>query len=145
MEQAHCSAMIARMALSRQYPISILMADVDGLKRVNDDFGHAAGDRLIKRAAQALRESFRSEDVVARIGGDEFAAILSTSGEQVVKEAIKRVLACQSGLNRIDEEQLLSISIGSATAESPDQLDDALRLADSGMYYYKKRRKGQHK
>jgi diguanylate cyclase (GGDEF)-like protein/PAS domain S-box-containing protein len=138
-------AEIDRMRSGRQYPVSIVMADIDDLKLVNDSFGHGAGDRLIRRAAQVLRESFRSEDVVARIGGDEFAAILPAAGELVVKEAIKRVLACLEELNLDDEEHVVRISLGSATAENADQFGEALRLADSRMYYYKKRRKEQYK
>jgi diguanylate cyclase (GGDEF)-like protein/PAS domain S-box-containing protein len=138
-------AEIDRMKSSRHYPVSVVMADIDGLKLVNDSFGHAAGDSLIKRAAQALRESFRGEDMVARIGGDEFAAILPAADEQVVKEAIKRVLACQEEFSRTDGEHTLSISLGSATAKNADQLGEALRLADSRMYYYKKRKQEQHR
>src|SRR5512133_1298878 len=134
-------AEIDRLRSSRQYPLSIVMADIDGLKLVNDSFGHAAGDRVITRAAHVLREAFRSEDVVARIGGDEFAAILPSAEEHVVKEAIKRVLACQGEINQADGEHAVSISLGSATAENADQFGEALRVADSRMYYYKKRRK----
>lgn len=133
-------AEIERMRSSRQYPVSIVMADIDGLKLVNDAFGHAAGDHLIRRAADILREAFRREDVVARIGGDEFVIILPSAKEEVVKDAIKRVLACQAEANKA-EEHAVSISLGSATAENADQLNEALRLADTRMYYYKQRRK----
>lgn len=137
-------AEIERMKSSRHYPVSIVMADIDGLKLINDSFGHAAGDQLIRRAANVLRESFRCEDVVARIGGDEFAAILPTADEPVVKEAIRRVLSLLEEINLADDEYVVSISLGSATAENADQFGEAMRLADSRMYYYKKRRKAQY-
>ena len=69
------------------------------------------------------------------------AAILPSAEEHVVKEAIKRVLACQEEINQADGEHAVSISLGSATAENADQFGEALRVADSRMYYYKKRRK----
>ncbi len=131
-----------RMKSSRHYPVSIVMADVDGLKQVNDTFGHAAGDRLIKRAAQALKDSFRSEDMVARIGGDEFAVILPSADQETVKSAIKRVLACLEEINCTGGDHPISISLGSATAEHSNKLAETISLADSLMYYYKKRRKG---
>ena len=65
-----------RMERGRHYPISVLMVDVDHLKITNDRRGHAAGDSLLRRAAAVLRAAFRTEDVVARIGGDEFAVLL---------------------------------------------------------------------
>jgi PAS domain S-box-containing protein len=65
-----------RLNTARNLPISIVMADVNGLKMVNDSFGHAAGDDLLKRAAEFFRQGCREEDVLARIGGDEFAIIL---------------------------------------------------------------------
>ena len=129
------------MPNSRQYPLGMVVADVDGLKNINDNFGHAEGDQIIKRAAMALKNSFRGEDVVARIGGDEFAVILQNADEASVKEAIKRVLAFQAESNREQPGHALSISLGSATAESSEQLHSALKQADSRMYYYKIRRK----
>ncbi len=67
---------LKRLGGGRQYPVSILLADLDWLKKVNDTLGHEAGDKLIRRAAEVLKAGFRQEDVVARIGGDEFAVIM---------------------------------------------------------------------
>ncbi len=139
--RAYFDAEMTRMANSRQYPLSIVVADVDGLKYVNDSFGHSEGDLLIKQAAHALLQSFRGEDVVARIGGDEFAVILQNADEASVKEAIKRVRIFQAEINQDKTDYAVSISLGSATAENCQQLGEAFKLADSRMYYYKIRRK----
>ena len=128
-----------RMQLGRSFPVSIVIADIDGLKLANDTLGHVEGDRLIKLAARAMKDSFRADDVVARIGGDEFAAILPHADENVVKEAIKRILVYKPGDSH--QDICLSISIGSATANSVEQLGEALKLADARMYHYKSLRK----
>jgi diguanylate cyclase (GGDEF)-like protein len=141
--RAYWDAESERLAQSRQYPISIVMADIDGLKLVNDGFGHLEGDQLIKLAARALRESFRPDDIVARIGGDEFAVLLPKTSAEVLKSVVKRVLQCQDEINSEERAFSLSISIGSATAETKEQFKQALHTADSQMYYYKFQRKTQ--
>lgn len=139
--RAFFDAEFDRTKSGRHYPVSIVIADIDGLKLVNDSFGHATGDRLIQLAAQVLKDSFRGEDVVARIGGDEFAIILPNADEAVVKQAVKRVLGFSPANMENPDDFSLSISVGAATANSSEQLNDALKQADSRMYYYKFRRK----
>jgi diguanylate cyclase (GGDEF)-like protein/PAS domain S-box-containing protein len=139
--RAYFDSEFERMKVGRSFPVSIVSADVDGLKAVNDRFGHVEGDRLLRLAARAMKESFRAEDVVARIGGDEFAVILPNADENVVKETVKRVLACQATLSTSLQHYQLSISIGSATADCSEQLNESLKQADARMYYYKYRRK----
>lgn len=143
--RAYFDAEFARIKSGRCYPVSIVIADVDGLKLVNDSFGHVAGDRLIQLAARVMKDSFRCDDVVARIGGDEFAVLLPSADETVVKQAIKRVLNFPAARSEPTDDVILSISIGSATAESPEQLNEALKQADSRMYYYKFRRKSRQR
>jgi diguanylate cyclase (GGDEF)-like protein len=65
-----------RVARTGNWPVAILMLDLDNMKETNDSYGHAAGDKLLQRAANVLRQTFRREDIVARIGGDEFAIII---------------------------------------------------------------------
>ncbi|MDD5369776.1 MAG: diguanylate cyclase, partial [Anaerolineaceae bacterium] len=67
---------LARLDHGRQFPVSVLMADVDGLKETNDTHGHQAGDELLRQTAEVLKSAFRAQDVVARIGGDEFGILL---------------------------------------------------------------------
>ncbi|MEN6409954.1 MAG: diguanylate cyclase [Anaerolineaceae bacterium] len=137
---------LVRLEASRKYPISILMIDVDNLKQINDRYGHMAGDDLLRRIADLLRESFRAEDMIARIGGDEFVVILpETEGQQ----AQMRLLALRTRLMRENKaaDKLsppLDLSIGIATAGTGSQLREAVRHADNGMYQ-NKRTKPRHR
>jgi diguanylate cyclase (GGDEF)-like protein/PAS domain S-box-containing protein len=128
-----------RFQLSRLYPISIVMADLDGLKIVNDSLGHAAGDLLLKRAAAFLKESFRTEDIIARIGGDEFIILLPKTTQDEVAEILSRLRSDLKNQNK----HMLNLSIGSATSESDQSLYDVMQRADALMYQEKAHRKNQ--
>lgn len=127
-------AELERLARGRNFPVSVIMADLDGLKRVNDTLGHTAGDQLIVTASLALRAAFRAEDVVARIGGDEFAVIIEGADEQAADEALARIRECVSAFSAGDDRIVLSLSLGAATATGETTLVAALRLADERMY-----------
>ena len=135
---------LKRLASGRSFPVSIIVADIDGLKQVNDTHGHEAGDRLIRHAAQQLLESFRAEDIVARIGGDEFAILLPGADEQVVHKICRRFLHCQKHDDGSDGELTVRLSIGSATAYSGLELNRSVKLADERMYREKQQRKNHH-
>ncbi|RNC67597.1 MAG: diguanylate cyclase [Desulfuromonadales bacterium] len=132
---------LRRLASGRAFPVSIILADIDGLKQVNDTLGHDAGDRLIQRAAQILLDSFRTEDIVARIGGDEFAVLLPDADEEVVSNACTRGLRCQEHLNESNDGLPVNLSFGTATAYIGGELTAALKLADERMYGDKLQRK----
>jgi len=123
-----------RLEKSRSFPVSIIVIDLDGLKIVNDTMGHYQGDELLRRFARIIRNQFRSSDVVARIGGDEFAIILPQTSRQTADEVISRISRVIEE-NNAHEQLPLSISLGAATAENPGQsLWDTFKEADSKMY-----------
>jgi diguanylate cyclase (GGDEF)-like protein len=125
---------LERVERGRRFPVSIMLADLDGLKRVNDTLGHAVGDRLIQHAAQVIRHSVRGDDVVARIGGDEFAIILPATDTATAYEVRDRIRKSEELFNLECHNYVIGISIGIATAEQGGSLTESLRLADKRMY-----------
>lgn len=139
--RAYFDAELQRLESGREFPVSIVMADIDGLKAVNDTLGHDEGDRLIKGAAEVLLAAFRSSDVIARIGGDEFAVLLPHTDHDTVTTAIQRVKICETDWRLRDFAR--SLSLGAATAQKPDTLIETFKAADRLMYQNKAERKLQ--
>jgi diguanylate cyclase (GGDEF)-like protein len=137
--RAYFEEELARLRHSRRYPISMLVADLDGLKQANDTLGHQAGDNLLRRAAEVLRKAFREEDVVARIGGDEFSVIMPETDALAAEQALERVLSMTGVNNTFYQGPALSMSLGVATGERERELADTLREADDHMYVAKRR------
>jgi diguanylate cyclase (GGDEF)-like protein len=118
-------------------PLSVVIVDVDGLKRVNDEFGHAAGDDLLRRCGRALANSVGLADLVARIGGDEFGILLRYADEQQARawcERLGRRLRRSSGSR-------LSWSLGFASVPPNGSVADAVDEADRRMYVHKQHRR----
>lgn len=128
---------LARMERDEHYPISVVMVDIDDLKVINDTRGHEAGDEVLRRSAAVLRKVFRADDVVARIGGDEFAVLLPNAEESVVNVALDRFRAEVELHNSEHKESPLSLSLGSATIMRDGSLLAALKMADKQMYQEK--------
>ena len=113
-------------------PVSFVTVDLDGFKRYNDTFGHPAGDFALRTVADAIRRAVRTEDVVARAGGEEFVVVLSrtpSEGARRVAETLRETVAACVGL-----ERPITVSGGVATATVLDDLDAAYMAADRALY-----------
>ena len=135
---------LKRLHNSRQYPISIIIGDMNKLKDINDTYGHSMGDRYIKRAAEAIKRTVRTEDVVARIGGDEFAVILPETDYSKADDVAERILARIEEGNKIEDLPVpLTIALGYETTDCTNQnhsiknIKRCYNKADQRMYEQK--------
>lgn len=124
---------LKRLDTSRRLPLTLVMSDVNGLKIINDSFGHEAGDKLIRKTAEILKQCFRSDDILCRYGGDEFIAILPNTDAELAESIIRRVQ------QKISENQpkngILSVSFGMDSKVSENQrISDVLKCAEDNMY-----------
>lgn len=116
-------------------PTGLIICDVDNLKIVNDTYGHDRGDELLKEVALVLRQAMRKNDIIARIGGDEFAILLPDSDAAAVEATCQRVKDTITAYNNAASGLFLSVSMGSAHWKSKIQkLDDVFKEADDKMY-----------
>ena len=132
-----------------QLPISMLLIDADFFKQHNDSYGHPSGDQCLKQIAEsAMIGAKRPEDLVARIGGDEFAIILSGTdnhGAVTVADEIREVFRQRSRARKEDPEALITISIGCATLvpKATEQPEALIQIADKALYEAKRRGRDQ--
>ena len=133
---------MARMESSRYNPVGLIICDVDGLKLYNDSLGHDAGDKLLKSIAAIIKDCFRHNDVVARVGGDEFAILMPETESTLVDQATKRVREAVENYNQDQPILTLSISIGFSVRESEtESMAEIFRQADDYMYREKLHRR----
>ena len=121
--------------------ISLLFIDLDGFKPVNDVYGHAIGDHLLKEVAERLRTCIREGDTAARLGGDEFVIILLESELDTAIMVANRILKTLKAAYEFGKKNISSISASIGIAEYPehaDKLDTLLSAADHAMYVAKK-------
>ncbi len=124
---------ISRLDVERNYPLAVIMFDVNGLKLINDAFGHAHGDALLQMMGEQLKQVFRGDDIVARIGGDEFVALLPQTKEGEVKSIITRFSTSLEALsiNCVP----VSVAVGYAMKRDAfTRRSEVLSIAEDRMY-----------
>jgi diguanylate cyclase (GGDEF)-like protein len=128
-------------------PFALMIFDVDAFKKINDSFGHVAGDKVLKKVAQSLKETFRADDFMARYGGDEFVVIIGSLTKEMARDKIisfkarlkkKRFMSYEKGEVDVD------VSTGIALALKDDTIESLIHRADQAMYQVKKN-KGMEK
>lgn len=124
---------LSRLDTDRSLPLTLVMADINGLKMANDAFGHRLGDDIIRTTAEVLRKEFRQSDIISRIGGDEFVAILPNTDARTAEKIVERIYHEMAG--RMVESVVLSVSFGWKTKTSPEEsLTDIFKSAEDRMY-----------
>ena len=128
-------------AKRKKRPLAVVFLDLDHFKRFNDSFGHDAGDLVLKEMADAFLKHFRSDDIICRYGGEEFAVILPESS---AKDAMKRASALRAAVKKIslrNRGQVLdpvTISVGiAAYPEHGQTAEELLHIADQCLYQSK--------
>lgn len=131
--RSYFESTISRLDKEEELPIAIIIGDVNGLKLVNDAFGHLKGDMLLKKIVEILKDSCRDKDIIARIGGDEFVIILPSSDADRAEKVIESI---RENCNKTDFDPIKpSISLGFSVRYSKDQLmTDIFKEADDYMY-----------
>jgi diguanylate cyclase (GGDEF)-like protein/PAS domain S-box-containing protein len=125
---------LKRLDTQRQLPISIIMADVDRLKYINDAHGHEKGDSLLIVVSEIINNSCRKEDIIARWGGDEFLIFLPKTSEKDARDLMDRIRETFK-IQKLDGELAISISLGLSTKHKQDEkIEDTIKQADKNMY-----------
>ena len=129
-------AELERLDTVRNLPLALIVSDVNGLKLTNDAFGHQVGDKLLKTVADTMKRVCRDEDIISRVGGDEFVILLPKTDKARVKQIVKQIadnLAAQT-----IETGSVSISSGWEIKTRPDQdINDVFKAAEKKMYRHK--------
>ncbi len=137
----------SRLQLARRGTevILILLADVDGLKAINDRFGHTSGDQALREAARALQETFRKSDILARLSGDEFAVLITETNPAAALAAVSRLRQTIAANNNREPGRgwTLSLSVGVLPVDPQDacSVDQLIAKVDGRMYLEKTKRR----
>lgn len=135
---------MSRSRRENRYRFAVVVVDVDNLKRINDQAGHAAGDEALRLVAGFLREGLRLHDICARLGGDEFLLVLPACGEKEAQNFLDRL---ERRWRAAAEQNAALPPISAGAASYPAQganVPDLLAVADDAMYAQKRRRNPVH-
>ena len=127
---------LLRLDTERNYPLTIVMGDINGLKLINDSFGHKIGDDLLKKSAISIKNGCRKDEIIARIGGDEFAIILPNSDEIKAKEIIDRIKLNMKNQEVYGIEVSVSFGFGIKTDNQQD-IQSILKQSEDLLYKHK--------
>lgn len=127
-------------SLTHKTPLSVLVIDIDDFKKINDNYGHLFGDRVIKETAETVSANIRSEDIFGRHGGDEFLVIMPRTDKETASQVAERIC---SGIAK--NGYLATVSIGVATFLGHEHQSgkDLLQQADANLYQAKREGKNQ--
>ncbi len=128
-----------RITRKGPWPLSVITIDLNGLKVINDEHGHAAGDALLRRVGEVLTKAVEPTVCAARIGGDEFTVLLPGVDERGAQAVQDRIISMVEINNQFYPGQPLSLAMGLACCTSGDQVEDTLHRADQTMYAEKLR------
>ena len=126
-----------------QDAIRLFFIDVDGLKQINDSFGHSEGDLVLRRTTDALKNTFRDSDVLARLGGDEFAVLAIEASDRDEATILARFDRYLNTISAAEAESKLSLSVGVARFDyrTPESIAELMARADQAMYEQKRMRR----
>lgn len=119
---------------------SIIMFDLDRFKRINDNYGHAVGDKVLVSVAKVIQKELRTSDIIARFGGEEFVAVLpeiSLREANVIATRVALAISCQAIVKVDDKELNITASVGVTQRKSAEHIDDVLKRADDYLYFAK--------
>ncbi|WP_029075101.1 sensor domain-containing diguanylate cyclase [Kaistia adipata] len=128
-----------RLQRNGPMPVTVIILDLNGLKAANDQWGHAAGDELLRRVGEVLGKLVTQPHHAARIGGDEFAVLLPGADEQAAEKTVEDIRRLVELNNQFYSGMVLSLSIGAATSLPGEPLEDVVKRADARMYEEKHR------
>jgi diguanylate cyclase (GGDEF)-like protein len=123
-----------RLERKGPFPVTVIMADLNGLKRINDQLGHAAGDALLRRAGEVLAKALETPFHAARIGGDEFAILMPNTDERGGAAMIDTIRQLVEMNNQFYPGSVLSFSMAAATCHHGERLEAVVQRADLLMY-----------